>query len=83
MYGETIISPALGCAKSPDNRLKSSRTEAAEVGAEETEEEEALLVAGGADGAEIREQPSRESSAARGSGAGQEEPKAHREEREG
>lgn len=30
--------PALGCAESPDNRLKSSRAEAAEVGAEEMEE---------------------------------------------
>lgn len=55
--------------ESPDNRLKSSRTEAAEVGAEETEEE-ALPAAGGADGAEIREQPSRESSAVSGSETG-------------
>lgn len=52
--------------ESPDNRLKSSRTEAAEVGAEESEEE-ALPAAGAADGAEMREQPSRESSAVRGS----------------
>ena len=58
--------PALGCAESPDNRLKSSRAEAAEVGAEETEEA-VLPAAGGADGPEIREQPRRESSAARGS----------------
>lgn len=58
--------PALGCAGSPDNRLKSSKAEAAEVGAEETEEV-ALLPAGGADGPEIREHPRRESSAVRGS----------------
>lgn len=58
--------------ESPDNRLKSSRTEAAEVGAEETEEE-ALPAAGGADGAEIREQPSRESSAVSGSETGRRE----------
>lgn len=64
---------------SPDNRLKSSRTEAAEVGAEETEEV-ALLAAGGADAAEIREQPSRESSPLRGSGMGRKEPKVDREE---
>lgn len=64
---------------SPDNRLKSSRTEAAEVGAEETEEV-ALLAAGGADGAEIREQPSRESSPVRGSGMGQEEAQEDRQE---
>lgn len=56
---------ALGCAQSPDNRLKSSKAEAAEVGAEDTEEV-ALLPAGGADGPEIREQPRRESSAVRG-----------------
>lgn len=48
------------------------------MGAEETEEE-ALLAAGGADGPEMREQPSRESSAVRGSGTGQEEPKVDRE----
>lgn len=53
--------PALGCVESPDNRLKSSKAEAAEVGAEETEEV-VLLAAGGADGPEIREQPRRESS---------------------
>lgn len=52
--------------ESPDSRLKSSRTEAAEVGAEESEEE-ALPAARAADGAEMREQPSRESSAVRGS----------------
>lgn len=65
-------SPPLGCVESPDNRLKSSRTEAAEVGAEETEEEP-LPAAGGADGAEIREQPSRESSAVSGSETGRRE----------
>lgn len=53
--------------ESPDSKLKSSRTEAAEVGAEESEEV-ALPAAGVADGAEMREQPSRESSAVRGSG---------------
>lgn len=58
--------PPFGCVESPDSRLKSSRTEAAEVGAEESEEE-ALPAAGAADGAEMREQPSRESSAVRGS----------------
>lgn len=58
--------PALGCVESPDNRLKSSKAEAAEVGAEDTEEV-ALLAARGADGPEIREQPRRESSAVRGS----------------
>lgn len=52
--------------ESPDSRLKSSRTEAAEVGAEESEEE-ALPGTGAADGAEIREQPSRESSVIRAS----------------
>lgn len=51
------------------------------MGAEETEEV-ALLAAGGADGPEIREQPRRVSSAARGSGAGQEKPKVEREEGE-
>lgn len=56
--------------ESPDNRLKSSRTEAAEVGAEEREEE-ALPAAGATDGAEMSEQPSRESSAVRGSGGKQ------------
>lgn len=44
------------------------------MGAEETEEE-TLPTAGGADGAEIREQTNRELSAARGSGTGQEESK--------
>lgn len=52
--------------ESPDNRLNSSRTEAAEVGAEEREQV-ALLSASGPEGAETREQPSRESSAVRGS----------------
>lgn len=56
--------PALSCAESPDSRLKSSRAEAAEVGAEETEEV-ALLPTGGADEHEISEQPKRESSAVR------------------
>lgn len=51
------------------------------MGAEETEEE-ALLAAGWADGPEMREQPSRESSAVRGSGTGQGEPKVDREEGE-
>lgn len=62
--------PALGCVDSPDNRLKSSKAEAAEVGAEETEEV-ALLAAWGPDGPEIREQPRSESSAVRGSGTGE------------
>lgn len=60
--------------ESPDNRLNSSRTEAAEVGAEEREQV-ALFSASGPDGAETREQPSRESSAVRGSEAGGREPK--------
>lgn len=71
--------PALGCAESPDKRLNSSKAEAAELGADETEEV-ALPAAGGADGPEIREQPRRESSAVRGSGTGQEEPKVERNE---
>lgn len=58
---------------SPDKRLRSSKAEVAEVGAEETEEA-ALLAAAGAGGPEIREQPRRESSAVRGSGNGQEKP---------
>lgn len=80
MYVEDSPSlPALGCAESPDNRLKSSKAEAAEVGAEETEEV-ALVATGGADGPEIREQPSRESSVVRGSATGQERPKEERKE---
>lgn len=71
---QSYRSPATDCAQSPDNRLKSSRAEAAETGAEETEEV-APLAAGGADGPEIREQPRRESSAARGSAEGQWKPK--------
>lgn len=55
--------------ESPDNRLNSSRTEAAEVGAEEREQV-ALLSASRPEGAETREQPSRESSAVRGSVVG-------------
>lgn len=65
--------------ESPDKRLNSSKAEAAELGADETEEV-ALPAAGGADGPEIREQPRRESSAVRGSGTGQEEPKVERNE---
>lgn len=64
--------------ESPDNRLNSSRTEAAEVGAEEREQV-ALFSASGPDGAETREQPSRESSAVRGSGEGRRQPKQTRE----
>lgn len=60
--------------ESPDNRLNSSRTEAAEVGAEEREQV-ALFSASGPDGPETREQPSRESSAVRGSEAGRRGPK--------
>lgn len=60
--------PPLSCAESPDNRLKSSNTEAAEVGAEETDVV-VLLAAGGADGPEMR--PRRESSAVRESAAEQ------------
>lgn len=58
--------PATGGAKSPDNRLKSSRAEAAE----EREEVALLLAAGGAEEPEIREQPRREWSVVRGSGGG-------------
>lgn len=58
--------PVFSCVESPDSRLKSSKAEAAEVGADETEDV-ALPPAGGADGPEIREQPRRESSALRGS----------------
>lgn len=65
-YSNSASLPAFGCPESPDNRLKSSKAEAAEVGAEETEET-ALLTAGGADAPEIREQPRRESSAVSGS----------------
>lgn len=54
---------------SPDKRLRSSKAEVAEVGAEEMEEA-ALLTAAGAGGPEIREQPRRESSAVRESGRG-------------
>lgn len=75
---ESYSLPATGCAQSPDNRLKSSRAEAAEVGAEETEEV-ALLGAGGADRPEIREQSRRESSVRRGSA----KPKVARKEGQG
>lgn len=68
--------PALGCAESPDNRLKSSSTEAAEVGAEDTEVV-ALLAAGGADGPEMR--PRRESSAVMESATEQRAKFSHRD----
>lgn len=73
-FSELLISPAFCWLESPDNRLKSSRTEAAEVGAEEREQV-ALFSTSGADGAETREQLSRESSAVRGSEMGRTQPK--------
>lgn len=56
----------LGGAESPDSRLKSSIAEAAEVGAEDTDDVP-LLPAGGTEGQDINEQPRRESSEVRGS----------------
>lgn len=53
-------------ADSPDNKLKSSRAEAAEVGPEDRAEG-ALPAAAEVGRPEIREQPRRESSAVRGS----------------
>lgn len=73
-FSELLISPAFCRLESPDNRLKSSRTEAAEVGAEEREQVP-LFSTSGADGAETREQLSRESSAVRGSEMGRTQPK--------
>lgn len=70
MFTVRSFLPPFGCTESPDSRLKSSRAEVAEVGAEEAEE---AALPGAAGGPEMRD-PRRESSAVRGSGTGGEKP---------